>query len=231
MKVRPSVRCQKLKRAARGVRTLLGSKQSSILLLGPTGAGKSPLGEALERRGLGGHRWVHFDFGASLREVARLRRRPRGFTEREMAVIRHALAAGALLENENVPIAEKILERFRRKRRVKKGDILVLNGLPRHEGQAASLDRTLHVTDVVSLEADPDVIKDRIRLNTGGDRSDRVDDSAEEVGRKYAVYQKRTKPLLAYYRKHGARVRKLPVLSDTTAEDMLGRLAALLSDK
>ncbi len=48
----------------------------AILLLGPTGSGKTPLGQALEKKGLAGRRCVHFDFGANLREIAGLKRRP-----------------------------------------------------------------------------------------------------------------------------------------------------------
>jgi adenylate kinase family enzyme len=41
----------------------------AILLLGPTGSGKTPLGQVLEERGLWGHTCMHFDFGANLREI------------------------------------------------------------------------------------------------------------------------------------------------------------------
>jgi adenylate kinase family enzyme len=43
--------------------------REAILLLGPTGSGKTPLGQVLERRGLWGHRCSHFDFGDNLREI------------------------------------------------------------------------------------------------------------------------------------------------------------------
>ena len=43
--------------------------REAILLLGPTGSGKTPLGQVLEERGLWGHTSRHFDFGASLREI------------------------------------------------------------------------------------------------------------------------------------------------------------------
>jgi hypothetical protein len=38
-------------------------KNKAILPLGPTGSGKTPLGDYLEERGLFGRRCVHFDFG------------------------------------------------------------------------------------------------------------------------------------------------------------------------
>ena len=56
----------------------------AVLLLGPTGAGKSPLGDWLEARGLWGRPCHHFDFGANLRAIVaagpsdRFTRRKRG---------------------------------------------------------------------------------------------------------------------------------------------------------
>ncbi len=200
-------------------------RPEAILLLGPTGSGKSPLGEALEKHGFDGLRCVHLDFGANLREVAALKRRPLGFTAQDRNVIRDSLRTGALLENENFPIAEKVMERFRRKCRMKKDDLLVLNGLPRHEGQAADLERTVHVTLVVYLNASPAVTRERIRRNVDSDRSGRVDDSAEEVRRKYAIFRKRTKPLLDFYASRDARIRSIPIGVNSTAADMLRTLA------
>ncbi len=141
-----------------------------------------------------------------------------------MAVIRDSLATGALLEDENFPIAEKIMERFRRKRRMGNNDILVLNGLPRHEGQAADLERTVRVTTVVYLDSSLDVIQERIRRDTGGDRLGRRDDSPEEIKKKYAIFRDRTRPLLAYYWSRGAKVQKIPLGPNSTAEDMLRSL-------
>ena len=45
-------------------------RKNAVLLLGPTGAGKTPLGNYLEENGLGDCRCVHFDFGENLRMVA-----------------------------------------------------------------------------------------------------------------------------------------------------------------
>ena len=174
-------------------------KPEAILLLGPTGSGKTPLGQALEKKGYEGRRCAHFDFGANLREIAALKRPPRGFTERDMSIIRDSLRTGALLENENFPIAVKVLERFRKKRRMRPGDLLILNGLPRHAGQAADMERIVKVVKVICLEATLKEVRERIRRNAGGDRSGREDDSDAEIARKYADYKKRTKPLLTYY--------------------------------
>ena len=47
-------------------------RPSAILLLGPTGSGKTPLGELMERRGFGGRRCRHFDLGDRLRRFVQL---------------------------------------------------------------------------------------------------------------------------------------------------------------
>ncbi len=86
------------------------SKHDAILLLGPTGAGKSPLGDCLAEQGLGERRCVHFDFGAQLRHVAE--HGGRGLTEDDVAYVRKVLTEGALLEDETFYIARAILEGF-----------------------------------------------------------------------------------------------------------------------
>ncbi|MDW7761659.1 MAG: hypothetical protein SCM96_13625 [Acidobacteriota bacterium] len=42
----------------------------AVLILGPTGSGKTPLGRELETRGHAGRRCRHFDFGAEMRALA-----------------------------------------------------------------------------------------------------------------------------------------------------------------
>jgi len=45
-------------------------RHPAILLLGPTGTGKTPLGNVLALRGWRGQPCLQFDFGANLRELA-----------------------------------------------------------------------------------------------------------------------------------------------------------------
>ena len=45
------------------------SRRRAIVLLGPTGSGKTPLGDLIERCGLWGAPCLHFDFGACLRSI------------------------------------------------------------------------------------------------------------------------------------------------------------------
>lgn len=129
-------------------------RPAAILLLGPTGAGKTPLGDRLEDRGIRGRRLLHFDFGATLRRIAALSSSAAsGYTTAELGIIRNSLATGALLEDEHFPLARKVLESFLARRRFKPGDAVVLNGFPRHAGQAMLLEPLLDVRLVVVLRA------------------------------------------------------------------------------
>lgn len=196
-------------------------KWRAVLLLGPTGAGKTPLGDSLERDGLWGRRCAHFDFGANLRAAERgLERgdtadagdaRGEGLTPADLDVIRVSLATGALLENENFPVAAKILCRFVEARQLMPGDLLILNGLPRHAGQARDLEPFVDMAAVVSLEGQAGVIRERIRRDTGGDRAGRLDDSPEDVENKLRIYTERTLPLVAFYRERAVPILAVPV--------------------
>jgi len=198
--------------------------RSSLLLLGPTGAGKTPLGDYLERQGLHGRRCVHFDFGAQLRRAAETGRHPR-LADGDLAVIRQVLAAGALLENEHFRIAKAILVGFITERDVSEKDLVVLNGLPRHVDQALQLGPLVRVRQVAVLQCEPDVVRERIRLNVGGDRTRRRDDTLENVARKLAVYRRRTLPLIEYYRQRKARVCLVDVRATTTPAEVVAALA------
>ena len=186
-------------------------KYKAILLIGPTGAGKTPLGEGLERTGLWGRRCFHFDFGAALRQAAEKGNCRGTLTDRELKIVRHSLETGVLLENEDFPIAEKILHGFAESRGVKEGDLLVLNGMPRHEGQAEDVDRIVDLQAVVVLECSAEVVRERIRVNAGGDRAGRADDSPPAVTEKMRIFAERTRPLLDHYRAKRVRVEKVHV--------------------
>lgn len=201
-------------------------RRRALLLLGPTGSGKTPLGRRLEKDGWRGRRCVHFDFGENLRAAARGGAAAGSLSPGELAVIRASLRAGTLLEDEHFPIALKILDRFAARRRVGRGDLLVLNGLPRHAGQAAGLDGRLTVEAVVVLEAGVGVIRDRIRRDAGGDRAGRADDSAAGVARKMKIFRTRTLPLVAHYFDAGVPVVRIKVGVETRPEDLLPRIEA-----
>jgi adenylate kinase len=192
----------------------------SLLLLGPTGAGKTPLGEELARRGLGARRCLHFDFGANLRALAADRGASAGLSGADRAAIEASLASGSLFEDRDMPMIVRIVERFAAGSAPGPDVILVLNGLPRHAGQAQALAGLLAVGVLVRLEASPDVIRERMRLDPGGDRSGRRDDSPLAIERRLLDYRERTLPLVDHYRRRGVPVLDIAVTAAMTAAEM-----------
>src|SRR5512141_1290570 len=110
----------------------------ALLLLGPTGSGKSPLGELITSRGFLGHRSHPLDFGSELRSISSGIDAAH-YTNNERDFILGVLEHGLLLENEHFLLAHKIITRFLDRSRFKQKDVLVLNGSPRHAGQAADI--------------------------------------------------------------------------------------------
>jgi adenylate kinase len=196
----------------------------SILLVGPTGSGKSPLGDEIEKRGLVGRRCVHFDFGAALRRLA-AGPATDGLTAAEVEAIRASLATGALFEDRDLPMIVRIAEHFAGRTGLRPEDLVVLNGLPRHAGQARGLAGTFTVERVVLLEAGAAVVLDRLRLDTGGDRSGRTDDTIEAVRRRLADFRDRTRPLLEFYAERGVPAVTIGVTAAMTAGEMYDVLA------
>lgn len=187
---------------------------SAILIIGPTGSGKTPLGNALERHGLWNQQCIHFDFGHQLRLSTATGTADRFLTPDELVLIRQLLRTGALLEDEQFPIARKILSAFLRERSTCDDDIIILNGLPRHLGQAAAIDHIVRVTHLIHLICTPDTILQRIRSNAGGDRSGRIDDSLPAIRSKLATFELRTRPLIDHYHS-----RSIPIIEHNVAPD------------
>jgi adenylate kinase family enzyme len=199
----------------------------AILILGPTGSGKTPLGETLQEHGVAGRKCVHFDFGEHLRQVV-VRNEPDEIVSvDDIAFLRGVLDSGALLEDRDFPIAERILRRFLA--RTDPEALIVLNGLPRHAGQAQSVSRLLPIRTVIHLQCTPSIVRERIARNTGGDRTGRVDDDLASIRAKLEVFAHRTAPLVACLQEQGADVVTLDVGADMTAEQMWRRVDACLS--
>jgi len=204
---------------------LARGRPEAWLLLGPTGAGKTPLGEALARHGLAGRSCRHLDFGQALRDVEACGPAP-GWPAADVRLVGELLHAGRLLEDDTFHIAERIVRQALRTMDAEPGALLILNGLPRHVGQAIALDPLLAVRQLVVLACDADTVHARIRRNAGGDRAGRCDDGRDAIERKLAIFRDRTQPLIDYYAQRGVAVRRLPVTEKTTAQDMLGTLNA-----
>lgn len=211
-------------------------RHRAILLLGPTGAGKTPLGEIIQRRGLWGTTCLHFDFGARLRELVHHHRAddvtgphpgplPTGmeegaFSREEIEFLREVLESGALLEVEHFPIARRILQSFMARHAAQQETCLVLNGLPRHVEQARAVDPILDVRVIVHLKCSSETVIRRIRANVGGDRTEREDDDLPSVRNKLATFRRRTAPLLEHYLRRGARVETIQVTDEMTPDEM-----------
>ncbi|OGD12538.1 MAG: hypothetical protein A2W20_07360 [Candidatus Aminicenantes bacterium RBG_16_66_30] len=202
----------------------------SLLLVGPTGSGKTPLGGEIEQRGLGGRRCVHFDFGANLRRIAASPEGTAGLAAEDLAAIRASLATGVLFDERDTAMILKIVRTFAREKGLAPGSLLILNGLPRHPAQAEALAGVVAVERVVYLQAEASVIRDRLRLNPGGDRTGRTDDSLDAVEKRLAEFRERTLSLVDHYRRLGVPVTVLRVTAAMTAGTMYEALAALMRE-
>ncbi len=198
----------------------------AVLLIGPTGSGKSPVGMLLERRG----RFRHFDFGAELRAAAN---GERDLSPSDAAYVRRLLAAHALLPDERFDLAEGLLRSFLKRcgfdpRR----EWLVLNGLPRNVGQARALTTRVRVEQVVVLECDAEAVRARVARRTRGeglDHAGRDDDAPDAIARKLAIYAAETRPLVAFYEgQAGVRITRLRVEAGTGDEALADSVAAAL---
>jgi len=193
----------------------------AILFLGPTGAGKTPLGELLQEIGFRNKRCYHFDFGSQLRKVGSAKRAPKSFTRADIAFIRHVLNDNLLLDDEHFYIAEKILKSFIKDNAIKQNDLIILNGLPRHIGQAEKIDSILKIELVAYLSCTAQVVYERIRHNTGGDRTGRIDDTMADIKNKLKIFRRKTAPLLKHYRALRIPIKTIKVNIQTSAEDII----------
>ena len=195
--------------------------REALFLLGPTGSGKTPLGEALEAAAFEGRPCHHLDFGALLRRVAAGEIRVSRAYRR---VVQDALERGRLLEDDEWVVADALIDEFLDVREIGPGDQIVLNGIPRHVGQADDIDRVFAVRTLIRLEAPAAVLLRRIASDAAGDRGGRGDDDAAAVKARLLRFEARTRPLLTHYAEQGARVLTIPVGEYATGADLLDLL-------
>ncbi len=196
-------------------------RHPAVLLIGPTGSGKTPLGDLLACEGLWARECLHFDFGANLRNVAALAELPAPFSPADQAVVHSVLSGGVLLENTHFHIALKLLDRFLCEKQACGDELIVLNGLPRHIGQAEDVDAAVEIMAVFHLACSPEVVHQRISGNLGADRTDRTDDSEAAVQARLRIFEERTIPLLDYYERRRIPVQSFSVTARTTPQSIL----------
>ena len=199
----------------------------AILLLGPTGVGKSPLGDALAQNGLFNRHCHHLDFGSELRHALSDRSRSAAYSTAELDFIQGVLEQGLLLENEHFSLARKIISLFLDRVRFSQNEVLILNGIPRHQGQARDVASLADVRALVVLECSSDDVVCRIRNNIGGDRSTRLDDHAEMIRTKLVTFRERTAPLIEQYEQLGRPIYHLAVTGTMTPAEAYHRLSML----
>ncbi len=192
--------------------------------MGPTGSGKTPLGNLLEDRGIWERRCFHFDFGRTLRQIASGGRRIKSLGPDEIEFIRHVLRTRSLLDDGHFQIARKILDAFIAECEASDGELIVLNGLPRHVGQAKDMNGVVQVRLVVQLLCAPEIALARIQANADGDRAARDDDDPESVRKKRGLFEARTHALLGHYEAEGASVETFNVAAETEPLDIWNRL-------
>lgn len=196
----------------------------AILIAGPTGSGKTPLGEALMNSNLWNNNFFHFDFGSELRYISSNTLHTNDFTKKEIEFIHDVLHKNKLIENEMFYIANKIFMSFISRIPVSLNDIIILNGLPRHIEQAQKVDLLVCIKGVIYLQCSSDTVLARISYNSGGDRTYRNDDSIKEINNKLAIFQNRTVPLFEYYAKKGIPIFTYKTNVNTKPDDIIEAL-------
>jgi adenylate kinase family enzyme len=201
---------------------------NAMLLLGPTGVGKSPLGDAIAQNGLFGRRCHHLDFGSELRGSVSREDLSSAYSTKELDFIHGVLERGLLLENEHFPLAEKIFGLFLERAGFASRDLLILNGIPRHTGQSKDIARIARIHALIVLDCTTDDVYRRIRNNVGGDRTERLDDDKKLIAKKLEIFRERTAPLVDYYSQHDdCRIYRVNVSAATTTEQAYQGLSSL----
>jgi len=201
------------------------NKITCLLLVGPTGAGKTPLGRVLVEKGFQGVRVHHFDFGEELRKIASNQTK----VSQDVAdLVRTILAEGRLLTPEEYFIFLETLNEFIGRRGYKEDEFIVLNGFPRDLKQAEFIEGHLNIVCVINLSVTFDVLYYRLKHDPAGDRKGRTDDNPQLVAKKLAWFFERNIPLVEYYKRKGAKVLEVVVEKEDTGETLYQKLLSLL---
>ncbi len=203
----------------------------SLLLVGPPGAGKSPFSRYLSRQVTDGCHFLSFDFGQELRNILSHRQkevRPgqddrrleTSYSRPEIIRIRESVDKAILFEEQDRELARQILKNFLNRSKTSAEDILVLNGLPRHQAQVAWLEGLAKIVLAVNLDCPEEISIKRILANLDGERQGRSDDLPAIISRRYRLYEERTKPLIDFLKEKEIPVLNLSVDEATRPEDL-----------
>jgi len=199
----------------------------AVLLLGPTGAGKSPLGNFIGVHGLIKKAAHHLDFGSELRALVSGVLDTSQYNRDDLNFIQGVLERGLLLENEHFALAKKIIHGFLDRVGFSQNHVLILNGIPRHIGQAEDVSTLARIHAVIHLDCTADDVICRLSTNVGGDRTDRSDDEKALVAKKLSLFNERTTPLIEYYSGRKCPIFRIEAAAATTAQDSYRILSAL----
>jgi adenylate kinase family enzyme len=205
----------------------------TVIVLGHSSSGKSPLGEEMERKlSRGRNRYHHLDFGARLRQIA-AGTLDAGLSDEDTAYVRSVMD-GQLLDEAHFAVARRIIESFARERAFDAAaDVLVLNGFPRSRPQADWLGTIgARATAVVFLDCPAHVAWRRTEMAQQGagfeDRAGRNDGSREICVARARSFERDTLPLVDYYRERGTPVIRIAVDERSDPLSMLGQLRGRL---
>ena len=149
-------------------------------------------------------------------------------TSEDIDFLRGVLQRGVLLEDDSFPIAARVLQSYLESLDTNRPNrLIVMNGLPRHAGQAVGVAPWVHITTLIWLDCTPEVVRQRIARDTGGDRGGRADDDLDAIRRKLQIYTTRTEPLLNHYRNQRAMELRIRVTAEMTPEEMWQNLHRL----
>jgi adenylate kinase family enzyme len=130
------------------------------------------------------------------------------------------ISGGALLEDQHFHIAQAILADHIRKNHIDKNSSIILNGLPRHPGQARDIKNQIEVINIINLHCSPQTVFQRIYANSGGDRTDRPDDTRDLIAAKLKIFDERTRPLLQYYAQQKVPITTITVTTKSTPQEI-----------
>jgi adenylate kinase family enzyme len=141
---------------------------------------------------------------------------------------------GTLIDNANFPIVKKIILWFLKEKKVDlDSDVLVMNGLPRHLGQAKGLDEVpIKILSIIYLQCSPQTAylrKCASELGTGFEnRKNRNDADHKIFIKKLQSFETDTKPVLQFYQNRGVPIRIIDVKFATSPEVMLRKARAFI---